>query len=107
MQRWLSRDPIGEAGGLNLYRFCLNSPLDRTDPNGEFGLVEITTGVLICAIVAEWYVHHYEETHHSTLAPPPTPAPVHTPEDSTGWTLQPWETPSRRLAPESTSSAAI
>jgi RHS repeat-associated protein len=32
--RWLSRDPIEETGGLNLYEFALNSPVERVDKNG-------------------------------------------------------------------------
>ncbi len=32
--RWLSRDPIAESGGLNLYEYCLNDPLGRVDPLG-------------------------------------------------------------------------
>ncbi len=34
--RWLSRDPIGESGGYNLYVACLNNALNRVD---KFGLV--------------------------------------------------------------------
>jgi RHS repeat-associated protein len=33
-QRWISRDPLGEAGGINLYQFVGNSPLNRVDPLG-------------------------------------------------------------------------
>jgi hypothetical protein len=33
--RWLSRDPIGEKGGLNLYGFVSNRPVSEFDPNGE------------------------------------------------------------------------
>jgi len=29
--RWLSKDPIGEEGGMNLYGFVGNSPVDRLD----------------------------------------------------------------------------
>jgi RHS repeat-associated protein len=29
--RWLSRDPIAERGGLNLYLFLSNDPLNRAD----------------------------------------------------------------------------
>ena len=29
--RWLSRDPIGEAGGFNLYAYCGNDPVNRWD----------------------------------------------------------------------------
>ncbi|XCN71144.1 MAG: RHS repeat-associated core domain-containing protein [Candidatus Electrothrix aestuarii] len=32
--RWLSRDPVGEDGGLNLYGFVGNSPLVYFDPYG-------------------------------------------------------------------------
>ncbi len=34
-QRWLNRDPLGELGGLNLYGFDSNDPLDRFDAFGE------------------------------------------------------------------------
>ncbi len=32
--RWLSRDPIGEAGGFNLYAYCGNDPVNRHDALG-------------------------------------------------------------------------
>ena len=32
--RWLSNDPIGISGGLNLYAFCGNDPVNQTDPFG-------------------------------------------------------------------------
>ena len=33
--RWLSRDPIGEAGGVNLYGYVGNSPIDAIDRSGK------------------------------------------------------------------------
>ena len=33
--RWISRDPKEEGGGLNLYGYAHNDPLDRLDPIGE------------------------------------------------------------------------
>ena len=33
--RWLSRDPIGERGGRNLYGFVANNPLNAFDPFGQ------------------------------------------------------------------------
>ena len=32
--RWLSSDPIGIAGGLNLYCYCGNDPVNRNDTDG-------------------------------------------------------------------------
>ncbi len=32
--RFISRDPLGEAGGANLYHYCGNDPVNRTDPYG-------------------------------------------------------------------------
>ena len=43
--RWLSRDPIGEAGGANLYRFVGNDGVNRKD---YLGLDDVPNG-------ATWY----------------------------------------------------
>ncbi len=32
--RWLSRDPMGENGGINLYQYCFNDPINLWDPSG-------------------------------------------------------------------------
>jgi RHS repeat-associated protein len=34
MGRWLSRDPIGEMAGLNLYAYVSNTPANFVDPHG-------------------------------------------------------------------------
>eukprot|EP00825_Cyclidium_porcatum_P034585 TRINITY_DN36366_c0_g1_i1.p1 TRINITY_DN36366_c0_g1~~TRINITY_DN36366_c0_g1_i1.p1 ORF type:complete len:211 (-),score=9.07 TRINITY_DN36366_c0_g1_i1:146-778(-) len=36
--RWLSPDPIGLEGGLNLYEFCRNDPVNFRDPSGLWNL---------------------------------------------------------------------
>ena len=35
--RWLSKDPIGISGGLNLYAFVGNNPVNFMDPSGLMG----------------------------------------------------------------------
>ena len=45
--RWLSVDPIGEKGGLNLYRYANNSPVMYVDPDGKIPiLIPIIIGIL-------------------------------------------------------------
>jgi RHS repeat-associated protein len=39
--RWLSRDPIEERGGLNLYGFVNNDPVNRFDHLGLASLEDI------------------------------------------------------------------
>jgi len=38
--RWLSRDPVGERGGQNLYAFVSNRPLNRVDLLGQVDLCQ-------------------------------------------------------------------
>lgn len=35
--RWITRDPIGELGGINLYGFVGNNPVNHEDPFGLYG----------------------------------------------------------------------
>ena len=46
--RWLSKDPIGIAGGLNQYVFCVGNPTIMVDPLGLDALIRPTRhGILI------------------------------------------------------------
>jgi RHS repeat-associated protein len=33
-RRWMNRDPIGTAGGMNLYAYCGGDPVNEVDPSG-------------------------------------------------------------------------
>ncbi len=58
--RWLSRDPIAERGGLNLYGFVHNNPQSYVDSDGRFfnpvgGLISIGMGWGIAALTGDDY----------------------------------------------------
>jgi RHS repeat-associated protein len=44
--RWMSRDPLGELGGFNLYTFCGNSPLTYIDSDGRIVWMPILIPIL-------------------------------------------------------------
>lgn len=46
-QRWLTRDPIGEVGGLNPYRYVGNNPTSNLDPYGLCEPGKHTLGSLV------------------------------------------------------------
>jgi RHS repeat-associated protein len=54
--RWLSNDPIGLSGGLNLYAFCVDNPLNFRDPDGfapDVVSVTLVNGHLIAGLSSD------------------------------------------------------
>jgi RHS repeat-associated protein len=52
ISRWLSRDPIREAGGVNLYAFVRNSPVIWVDGRGDelYGYVQAQNDQILAAM---------------------------------------------------------
>jgi len=52
LQRWLGQDPIQEAGGISLYQFVYNNPINEIDPFGlwTFGIGLQFSGELALAL---------------------------------------------------------
>jgi RHS repeat-associated protein len=44
-QRWLNRDPLGENGGINLYGFVVNDPINSLDSDGRGIMRDIGKGI--------------------------------------------------------------
>jgi RHS repeat-associated protein len=49
--RYVTADPIGYAGGTNLYAYVEGNPVNRMDPSGECGLIGFAAGTLIDAAI--------------------------------------------------------
>ena len=45
LKRWITRDPIGEEGGVNLYAMCVNSPIDAFDILGTSDATVVIEGL--------------------------------------------------------------
>ncbi len=48
--RWLNQDPIGEAGGINLFAYVENNPVNEADETGLYGSPFHFFGTLISEI---------------------------------------------------------
>jgi RHS repeat-associated protein len=53
---FLSEDPKRFRGGLNLYAYTRNSPVNFTDPNGT---VPVPVIIIVGVIVVEFGIHYY------------------------------------------------
>ena len=69
ISRWLSRDPIEEEGGENLYGFAGNSTVNNVDADGRHTLTPVDYVVDAVMDSVEWsFYHHWR---HATA---PTPS---------------------------------
>jgi RHS repeat-associated protein len=64
--RWLNRDPISEAGGVNLYAYVTQNPVTYNDPSGDCPLCAIGIGAIVGALASG--ITTYAETGSLTEA---------------------------------------
>lgn len=90
LTRFLQPDPIGFAGDpSNLYRYCGNNSLNRSDPDGEFTPVVLAViGIGLVGILI--WNEIYLSTHHDMEQP-------HTEQDNNPQPLNPMEQEGKRL----------
>jgi RHS repeat-associated protein len=53
LQRWLNRDPVEEDGGINLFRFVQNSPMNKIDALGLSSVDDSIRGAIVRGDVEE------------------------------------------------------
>jgi RHS repeat-associated protein len=56
-QRWLNRDPLGEAGGVNLYGFVWNNPTTYSDPDGQAPHAWVARGAFLVGSMIGDYLY--------------------------------------------------
>ena len=72
LQRWINQDPLAEGGGINLYAFNYNDPINYVDPDGELPiLIPIIIGIGAGTVWA-----NAPGSEHKALNPPEGAPPL-------------------------------
>ncbi|MEQ1933828.1 MAG: RHS repeat-associated core domain-containing protein, partial [Fimbriimonadaceae bacterium] len=65
--RWVSKDPIAEKGGINLYAMCSNDALSMIDPDGRTAGYVFAGAAGVCAlpyVIAAHVLYSEDKTKH-------------------------------------------
>jgi uncharacterized protein RhaS with RHS repeats len=65
---WLNRDPIEEAGGLNLYGYVGNNPVNYIDPLGLLVVITTTQGTVISVWTAQQFINQVQAQPNGTIS---------------------------------------
>lgn len=66
--RWPNRDPIAEWGGLNLYAYVGNDPVNYVDPLGLLGIITTTAGTTIYVSTVQQFINQVGAQPNGTIA---------------------------------------
>jgi RHS repeat-associated protein len=77
--RWLSRDPIGEIGGINLYGYVGNGPENDVD---SLGLARTLRDLINVAITAAWMTYQSLTGNPAEIKAPKTPTSERVADDA-------------------------
>jgi len=54
--RWLTRDPIGYAGGVDLYGYCQNNAIKYADPQGKVSILDCIVHVIVWLCIGALWI---------------------------------------------------
>jgi RHS repeat-associated protein len=90
LQRWPNRDPIGERGSLNLFKFVANNPISATDPLGQETLAlpkgtAPPAGYRLCGAIGNQLLWCKDDPKAPKWQPPKTQQPPPEEDPRTCW----------------------
>ena len=67
-QRWLNKDPMAEQGGLNLYTYVANEPINDVDPLGLLVVITSTSGNVGNVWTVQQFINQVQAQPNGTIS---------------------------------------